>query len=519
MAKIDGLLERAQLENLVGAPVGAQPTGRVIADVTAPATALPYFYNGTAWKLLAYSTTASGLVTQNSAKAVTVDWSTGLVQQVILTDNAVISFSNPQAGQTHQLIVTQNQTLSFGNGNTYLYTLNMVDQDSARLPYQPYQVLALAESRLHAWYYKSALKAAIPTVPANAYGTSAFTGVAHYGGNFKADGTAYISPRNSSPFWETAQIYDVTSTQQNPVGLPAQIVAATASGVGTGACFTPDGRAGFFASGTTPFIQGFYTNGFTPQGTAWTDPGTIPTGAAKCIAMHPTGNYVIVGHTTTPFMSAYPLTGQAYGTKITNPVTLPAAQVNSVEWAPTGDFLAVGSQTTPFIQVWPFSDAAGTGSFGAIVANPGSLPAGGPAAGLGKGIAWRPQADYIAMGMSTTPFLYVVPFNRATSTFGTALTVSGASIPAAINSVRWSPDGQYLICVGSTTGQTAFVIDFSSFTIGASVAFDGTAPSGIQCNDVSVSPNGQYMFIGQNASTWFQVFSLPQKQRNYLKLV
>lgn len=50
--KVDGWLEKAQYENLAGAPTPAS-TGRVYCDITAPTAAVPYMYNGTKWIPLA----------------------------------------------------------------------------------------------------------------------------------------------------------------------------------------------------------------------------------------------------------------------------------------------------------------------------------------------------------------------------------------------------------------------------------------------------------------------------------
>lgn len=56
--KIIGQLERAQLENTtIGGLTGPVSTGRIIVDITAPTSAIPYFYNGTSWIQLASSST------------------------------------------------------------------------------------------------------------------------------------------------------------------------------------------------------------------------------------------------------------------------------------------------------------------------------------------------------------------------------------------------------------------------------------------------------------------------------
>jgi hypothetical protein len=181
--------------------------------------------------------------------------------------------------------------------------------------------------------------------------------------------------------------------------------------------------------------------------------------------------------------------------------------------------LAVASQTTPFLQVYPFTWAVSaasvlSGSYGTICANPAALPAGGPAAG-GHGVAWRPQGDFIALAMSVTPYLYVVPFNRVAGTFGAALTISAQV--GAITSVRWSPDGQYLFAT-SATSPYLMMYSFATSTIGATVGFTNNGPTGA-VNDFCVHPSGEYGIATLSASPYIAVIPLPTPQRDYIRMI
>lgn len=511
--KVLGQLEGAQLEQIAATSTTPASTGRIYIDVTAPLAAIPMVFNGTAWRALAL--TQSAAVAANSSTSVTVNWATGLTQKVTLTNNCKISFSNPQAGQVHTLIVVQNNSsLTLGTGKVYLYTLDLSDQAARRTPYQPPTVLGLGESRVHKWYYEAGIQSGYATIPSATFAPFTAPATAQTAAAMSSDGQAITLGLSGSPFNATYRLNpDAALPNIGPWGASNVATPATAAATIVGAAYHPSNLAIFLVSGTSPYIQGFMCDRYISAGSAFANPGTLPTGAGRCIAVHPSGNYVGVGHTTTPFMSIYPWKMNVYGTILANPSTLPAAAVTALAWSPQGDYLAAACQTTPFIQVYAFTDNSGAGTIGAKSADP-TLPTGGPAGSLGKGIAWRPQGDYIAMAMTTSPYIYCVPFSRSTGVFGTPLAIT-SNPGVQVNAVQWSPCGQYLVAVGSSTG--LWVYDFSSFTLGTPLAFDGSAP-GAQVNDVCIHPSGEYFTIHMNtgaATAW----AMPRKTKNYLKLL
>lgn len=515
-----GELIKAQMEQIAGATATPAARGRFFANITSPLAAVPMFYDGTTWQQLAFQSAASSstIISQNSGKACTVDWSTGVTQRVVLTDNAVISFSNPQTDLIHTLIIAQNNT-SFVSGACpiYNYRLNMLDQalENETFSYQPTQILPIAKFALYRWVYKANVQTGYATIPSQTYNPQTAPLALITGMDIHPDGDMVLLGGSTTPF---ANYYPISSffdgIFQNPFGLRNLIAPTAAAGATFGMAFSPNRNIVFYCSGTSPFIQGFFLDRKTGVSTAIANPGTLPAGAGNSICVHPSGMFVAIGHATTPFMSVYPVTGAAYGTKLTDPVSLPPALVTGIAFSPTGDYLAIASRTTPFIKVYPFTGTTPSGVIGTAATNPSPLPADGPVGQLGKGIAWRPQGDYIAMAMASTPFIYVVPFNRATGAFGTPLTVSGAGILAQCNAVQWSPDGQYLIVVGSSPG--LYVIDFSAFTIGTPISFDGSSP-GAQINDLAVHPSGDYIILGNNTAQ-ATVYTLPRKARNYLRI-
>ena len=512
--KLYGQLEKAQFESIASTSPTPAARGRFYADISGGSVAVPKFHNGTTWLpfLLGQS---SPLVSQNSGTACTVDWSTGLNQQVVLTGHCAISFANPQAGLLHRLVVTQRAT-EFAGTTPYMFRFNLPDQLSRRSSQQPIGVLQSSESQVFTWFYQSAVKPAYATIPGG-YGNpptlpaTLITGLDLHPNpalNLLAGG------RTSSPFTQSLRYFDGgpkfywgKTDPSTPTAAAAQVVALA---------YHPDGHTLFCASGTSPFIQAFFLDQFgVPNQFTYANPGTLPAGAGQCIAVHPSGSHVVIGHTTTPFMSAYPSNSGVFGPKLSNPATLPAAQVNAAAFSPQGDYLAVGSQTTPFLQVYPFDPFTG---FGTILSNPGTLPAGGPPGALGKDIAWHPAGTFIAMGMSTSPYLVVYPFNRATGTFGTPTTPFFIGAPAAtINCVAWSPCGNYL-AAGNSAG--LFIYDMSAgagLPIAGPLTFDSAGP-GVQVNDIVWHPSGELIFLALNASPFIMTYPAPRKQKNYIKI-
>lgn len=502
--KVAGQLENAGFEQLASDPA-VSPTGRVYTNIATPSAAVLKYFDGTAWRQLQNATTLT-VFSQNSGLACTVDWSKGLNQEVILTNNCLISFSNPQVGQNHRLMVTQKTYTT--TKTMFQFKLNMADQDPNRGPYQPIGVIPWNDNKVFNWLYSPGIRQGYATVPAALSAPITSIGEAGSGIDFSPDGKNVSYGRVTSPFLANEQFIDAGARAY--LGVLNTIAAPNAAAAKViGLKFSPDQNIAFTIGGTTPFLQAWPIVDSKIIGAVYyTNPVTVPAGAGQCLDVHPNGNYVIAGHTTTPFMSAYPYDSSGFGTKLTNPVALPAAQVNAVAFSPMGDFLAAVGQTTPFLQVWPFDAVAG--AFGTILANPVTLPTAGVGATLGKCVAWRPQGDYIAMGDGTN--IYVTGFNRITGAF-TGTQISSA-YGASVTCLQWTPDGQYLIVGGASTTFLK-VFDFSAQTL-VNVAFDAAVPAS-QVNDIVVDPSGRFMLLALNATPGIQGYLLPTKTRNYLR--
>lgn len=118
--------------------------------------------------------------------------------------------------------------------------------------------------------------------------------------------------------------------------------------------------------GATPFID---ARPFTSWSWFWTkfsNPAILPPSTVNWVKFSNNGNYLLVSHNNTPFISAYNRSGSWFWTKITNPVTLPTTTCRWWAWSPNDDYVWVWRLNSPYVHVYEWSWSW----FGSIVTNP-----------------------------------------------------------------------------------------------------------------------------------------------------
>ncbi|MBL7716582.1 MAG: WD40 repeat domain-containing protein [Bdellovibrionales bacterium] len=513
--KVYGPLEVAQFENIASANPTPGARGRIYADTSGGTTAVPKFHNGLGWQPFKLGQTDPLYNAGNSGKAATINWANGLSQKLTLTDNCIISFSNPVPGEAHTLVVLQNAT-EIPGAKPFVYKFNLTDQASRRTPYQPSGLLQSSAIGMHKWYYAAGTVPAYATIPGAFGNPNSLLSTAAFGICYSPDGKTLYQGNGTSPFVHFYQLLD-DGPKVYAIGVNPTSVTAGPGQVNSVAV-APNGKFLFFASSTSPFIgmRAIDPNG-NPSLLSYSNPGTLPTAARICIDVHPAGSHVIVGGGTSPFMEAYPI-NNGFGTKLSNPGSLPTAQVNGVAFSPQGDYVAIAVNSSPFIEVYPFDYFTG---FGTKVSAPASLPTNAAPTLGGKVIAWRPQGDWIAMGMTGGNFIYLVPFDRGAGTFGFPPFLGPPFfLPAGnINGLAWSPDGQFLAAASSASPQlTIWAYNASGGITLPPLPFDG-GPPGVQANDVVWHPSGELVSLSLNSSPFVMTYTVPRVAKNYLKLL
>lgn len=145
-------------------------------------------------------------------------------------------------------------------------------------------------------------------------------------------------------------------------------------------------------------------------GTKYSDPSTLPTGSGFGISMTEAADAVIVSHTTTPFISAYPWSDSTgFGTKYSNPSTLPPSQGNGVTFSPAQDAVISTHTTTPYVAAYAWNSSTG---FGTKFSDPST-----PLTDWGYAVDFTPDASTVAISSGDTPYIHVFPWSS--SGFGT----------------------------------------------------------------------------------------------------
>jgi hypothetical protein len=257
-------------------------------------------------------------------------------------------------------------------------------------------------------------------------------------------------------------------TANSPIGMirfsGAAVVAGSltydASGLvaaGNGVAISPAGDYVVIGYGASPFIVAWKVADIV-QGTAFaaplSDPASLPAGIGRGIAFHPSGSYVFLAHSTTPFGVGYNFSA-GWGSKINLSAAL-AGVGQDVAISPDGAYVGFAHTTTPFEKVFPFA----AGVVGTALSNPGTLPGGN-----GVGVAFNPSAvstgNYsLGVANTTTPFARAYTGTEVTSPVLSAASIASDGLTAVLTFTE--ADSPPLLPATSITG---FSLSGTSATI------------------------------------------------------
>ena len=243
---------------------------------------------------------------------------------------------------------------------------------------------------------------------------------------------------------------------------------------------------------STPYITAYplSLNGF---GAKFSNPASLPAGPGSGAAFSPAGDAVAVAHSVDFYVSAYPWSSSGFGTKFSNPGTLPTSNGQFVAFSPSGNALAVAHEGSPRISVYSWS---GSG-FGSKFSNPGTLPADDCFA-----VSFSPDGNAIAVAHLFSPYIAAYPWSG--SGFGTKFS-DPASLPAGNGfGIAFSPASDAIAIAHSTSPYiTAYAWSGSGF--GAKFSNPGTLPTG-SGRDVAFSPSGDAIAVAHDTSPYITVY-------------
>jgi FOG: WD40 repeat len=167
----------------------------------------------------------------------------------------------------------------------------------------------------------------------------------------------------------------------------------------------------------------------------------------------------------------------------------------SVNWSPDGQFIAVGSTDLGMIGGAPFWIFEFDKSSGILTVIVNQILT--SIAGSINSVNWSPDGQYVVIGgngLTGNNELRIYRFDRVSGTIIFAASALGVS--GNVRSVNWSPDGQYIAVGGSSlTGNECRILRFNrpSSLITSATLLAGNVYS------VNWSPDGQYLAIGGDA--------------------
>lgn len=245
-------------------------------------------------------------------------------------------------------------------------------------------------------------------------------------------------------------------------------------------------------------------------GTSYPNPVALPAGTVNQLAVSPSGRFVLIADNSSPFTYIYQLidtpAGPVLGARAANPGTLPTGVGRGCAWAPGEDFVAVAHTTSPFVSVYPFF--ATTLAYGAKITNPGSLPAGN-----GTSVAFTPLGDAIVVGCATTPFVASYPFSAGA--FGAIHGAPGTTPAGTVTGIDFKPQhantfstDTYIALGMAVSPYIAIYAYTAAAGFGAKSTDPSSLPAGVAGTGhcVAFHPSGNFVAIATQTNPYVQVW-------------
>jgi len=213
--------------------------------------------------------------------------------------------------------------------------------------------------------------------------------------------------------------------------------------------------------------------------------------------------FVKGGSVGTPYMYAYPWTFYGFGTKYADAASEPGDGTNSIALNGNDRDVAVtwgifsSSNSTEGLQSYPFT--SGTG-WGTKYSAPPSRPSGTVTA---RGVAFRPQRNTVSVGISASPFVYLVGYNSGAGGFTTKFADPGLAIepPSYPFASAWSPVSGLDVGFGHANSPYATIYQWSPSTGITAKWTDPTTAIGNRIDDLQWNPDETVIALAQSTTS------------------
>lgn len=278
--------------------------------------------------------------------------------------------------------------------------------------------------------------------------------------------------------------------------------AVAPTGVVNGISWSRDGQFLTVAHATSPYITTYQRSGSTF--TKLADPTSPIPNTAYSVSWTPNSEFLAVAHASTPYITVYKRSGTTFS-KLTNPTSLPGGTATDVAWSPDGFLLAVrhGSATTgPYLGIYQRTTSDTLSRTTDPVIQPNS-PLTAPTYGLG----WSIDGNFLYMGGDgtlTSPNSKFYIYQRS----GTTLTK--ISDPAVLptfttSNITFSPNCKLIAtCNNSATSLDKILVYSISGTTITKLTTQPTITSNV--NSIEFSPDGQFLAAAVSNSPYVAIF-------------
>jgi len=139
----------------------------------------------------------------------------------------------------------------------------------------------------------------------------------------------------------------------------------TYTGINFGTCygidFHPSGSYVVLTTSSSPYARsyGYSSSGF---GSLVSTPSSTPSGETNDPAFNSDGSVVALCEYNSKYVHAYAYSSGSFGTKFSNPSSLPGQYKESVRFSPDDDAIFVGGFSSPHVDTYNWSNSSGFGS-------------------------------------------------------------------------------------------------------------------------------------------------------------
>lgn len=309
------------------------------------------------------------------------------------------------------------------------------------------------------------------------------------GGYLPLDGSVYLK----SAYAALVATMDITVEWSAPAKIanPATLPAGDAYFV----AWSPNGRYMLVTHSTTPFITIYDWNTGSPVKIS--NPSGLPSASnstAKPV-WSPNGRYMVVANAnTSPYLYFYDWNSGS-PVRLSNPATLPTGQIYEMEFSPDGRYLAVAHDASPFITFYDLNSGSPV-----KVSDPAALPPNDA-----ETVGWSPDGRYLVVGHQASPYITIYDWNT-----GSPVKISNpSSLPVGtVYDLEWSPDGRYLVVSQSSTPYfSVYDWDTGSPVKLSNPAFIPTSQD-IYAGSMTWSPDGRYLVLPQSSAPYINIYDM-----------